>query len=248
MSEVVRLTIIDRLRLIFAALRHRDPATRQAYLDYHLIRRKYILSQTCRHFGLNKHEPAPLLGLQLLDIGCGTNHIVEEIAFRGADCVAVDLNNDAIHLASRSAASKGSPVAFMLSSAEELVRENRTYDIILCLDVLEHAPDTKRLIWAVSKLLSDNGVMVFSTLNRTWPSWLANVLVLERLLGWMPKGSHVWKKFIRPTELAEIVDKHGLQLVHTTGAYFNATTRSWDKTTDLNIRYLGVVTRKKATV
>ncbi|MBI1362402.1 MAG: 3-demethylubiquinone-9 3-O-methyltransferase [Proteobacteria bacterium] len=244
MSEAVRLSRFDRLRLIWQSLIHRDEATRKAYLEYHLVRRKYILSQTCQHLKVNKHEPAPLLGMNLLDIGCGNNHIAEEIAFRGADCVAVDLNNDAIHLASRSAASKGSPVQFILSSAEELVRENRQYDIILCLDVLEHTADTKRLIWAVSKLLGPNGVMVFSTINRTWPSWLANVLVVERMLKWMPVGTHTWKNFLPPEELAHLLDTHGLKLTHQTGVCFNPTTRNWDKTTDTSIRYMGTVVRK----
>ncbi len=245
MAESTHLTQLDRIKFIVESLFHQDSETKQAYLDYHLVRRKFILTQACRHFELNKHEPAPLLNMQLLDIGCGNNHIAEEIAFRGADCVAVDFNNDAIHLAQRSAASKGSPVEFMLSSAEDLVRENKRYDIILCLDVLEHAPDTKRLIWAVSKLLSDDGVMIFSTINRTFPAWLSNILVVERLLKWMPKGTHTWKHFLKPEELSKLLDSHGLEQIYSTGVCFKPATRSWDKTTNTSIRYMGAVTRKK---
>ena len=240
-----RLPLTQRLHLLARILLSRDPAVREAYVDYHLIRRKFILSRSCEHFALNKFEPAPLLNHSLLDIGCGTTRLAEELCFRGAECTAIDINDDVLHLAERSAQAHGSPVQFLLATAEDLVREGKSYDIVLCLDVLEHVEDPKRLLWACSKIMGPNGLLVFSTVNRTWRSWFMHILIAQRILGWLPRNTFKFKQFIKPDELEAMLAEHGLYIGNVCGARFDPFAREWLKTDNLALRYMGTASRRK---
>lgn len=220
-----------------------DEAAKVAFLDDHLIRRKFILSRTSEFFKQDKFTPAPLLNKSLLDIGCGNTKMAQELSFRGADVLGIDPDQSLVFEAQKAAERVGSPAVFVATTAERLVAEGKTYDVVLCLDVFQDTPKVEQLIWACSKLLKDDGIMIFSTANHTWRAWLFQIFLAERWFGWLPKGTQKFSQFIRPTELQRLFNRHKLTCDKTVGFYFGPIDREWFKTNSPSVRYMGVAYR-----
>ena len=221
----------------------RHEPLRLAFVDDHLVRRKFILSRASEFFKQDKFTPAPLLGLQLLDIGCGDTRMAQELAFRGAEVLGIDPDERLIFQARANAEKMGSPAEFMATSAERLVTEGRRFDVILCLDLFQHVHKLDQLLWAASRLLKDDGLLIFSTTNRTWWSWFFEIFMAELWYRWRPRGTSRYQKFIRPTELQRLFNRHRLTPDKLTGFLFTPLRREWVKTSHLHGRYMGVAYR-----
>jgi 2-polyprenyl-6-hydroxyphenyl methylase/3-demethylubiquinone-9 3-methyltransferase len=243
MAGTASYGVFAHARALMQILTKGEQGALASFLDYHLVRRKFIMSRACEHFSRDKHEPAPLLGLSLLDVGCGTSRLAEELCFRGADCTAIDVNITVLEHAEHQANEKGSTVQFLKSTAEDLVQTGATFDIILCLDVIEHVPDAQRLVWAISRLLAPGGLVVFSTISRTPKAWLYMIAVGEYVLGWFPRGYSAFRRFRSPGDMTSLFAKNTLEVQHLTGLSFNPITLAWEKTDDLTIRYAGTASR-----
>lgn len=213
---------------------------KKAYLDDHLPLRKFVLSRCGEHYGFNKHEPAPLLGRQLLDIGCGASHMAQDLTFRGADCTAVDTCPQTIAAAQQDAEREGAMVEFVCCAAEELVRESKQYDIILCMDVLSYTPDPRRLIWSIDKLLKHDGLVIFADTNPTCAAKLWNVFVPERALKWLPRGSLNLKKAPPLKTVESLFKSFGFHIDKMTGFAYDFDRNIWFKTTDTRLRYMAI--------
>lgn len=203
------------------------------------LRIRYIRDHACRHFGRRAEDISPLSGLTLSDIGCGGGLICEPMARLGAAVTGLDAGEENIGVARMHARQTGLNIDYMLSSAEELAAAGKQFDIVLALEVAEHVADVPVFLQALCTLLKPGGLLVMSTLNRTLKSYLFAIVGAEYVLRWLPQGTHQWNKFLRPSELAEPLTKHGLKLLEMQGMVLDPLRQEWKLTPrDLQVNYL----------
>lgn len=147
-------------------------------------------------------------GLRVLDVGCGGGFSCEFMAKRGATAFGIDQSAKCIKQAQQHAASGGFSIEYQQGFAENLPYQDKTFDVVVCVDVLEHVSDLRQTISEISRVLQPNGLFFFDTINRTVKSQLVMIWLLENLLREIPRGIHDWKKFIKPKELTYLLSNH----------------------------------------
>jgi 2-polyprenyl-6-hydroxyphenyl methylase/3-demethylubiquinone-9 3-methyltransferase len=187
---------------------------------------------------------APLGSKTVADIGCGGGILSESMAKKGAQVTGIDLSEKALKVADLHSLESGVQVRYELISAEELAaREPARYDVVTCMEMLEHVPDPAAIVRACATLVKPGGQVFFSTINRNLKSYLFAVIGAEYMLRLLPKGTHEYAKFITPAELAQFIRNAGLTLDTLKGMSYNPLTKiySLDHNTDVN--YLVACTR-----
>lgn len=151
-------------------------------------------------------------GLRVLDVGCGGGLLSEEFAALGCDVTGIDLSLPTLAAARRHAEASGLSIRYLEGSAEQLAFESGTFDVVCCCDVLEHVESPDAVVREISRVLKPGGVFFFDTINRTFKSKLIAIKAAQdwRLTRLIPPDVHVWEKFIRPAELVELLDRHGM--------------------------------------
>ena len=183
-------------------------------------------------------QRAPLQGRTVLDIGCGGGLMAEAMASRGAKVTGIDLSEGALKVARLHLKESGRQVDYRHVSAEALAAElPGHFDIITCLEMLEHVPDPGSVIRAIASMLRPGGQVVFSTLNRTPKAFGLAILGGEYLLRLIPAGTHEYAKFIRPSELDAWARETGLVHRHSTGLHYNPLTRVYRMGPGLDVNY-----------
>ena len=218
---------------------------KRAFLNYHLVRRKYILKHVCELFDKNSHEPAPLLNKTLLDIGCGSSHLAEEMTFRGADATAIDTNKKAIKKAKIRSEKSGALVTFRNDTTATLAKEKQKYDVILCLDILDHTSRKSDLLKDIHTLLADDGILIISANNRTLKSFLWHKVVASFLFRWIP-GGYTFRHFMTPDKLAKKLEKTGFVTQDQCGVYLDESAMRWRRQEKPGIRFLTAAVKNKA--
>lgn len=185
------------------------------------------------------NENAALHGKQILDIGCGGGLLSEGMAKLGAKVTGIDMSESALTVAKLHQTESATNVEYILSTAEAfaLTRPNQ-FDVITCLEMLEHVPDPCSIIQAAAKLVKPDGHLFFSTLNRNAKSYLFTIIGAEYLFKLLPKNTHDFAKFIRPSELAEWARKANLNIEDMTGMSYNIFTRESYLCPDISVNYL----------
>lgn len=225
---------------ISAALRH-PRARKDVYHDYNLLRQRYILERAAMHFNMRDDDPAPLFGKTLLDVGCGESPIGQFLALSGAEITAIDSDAKVLAAAEAAAVSFGAPITFHAVGPEKLLN-NRRFDIILALDVLEEAPEAAKLVWTLKQILAPGGLIIFSHINRRPRSWFMHVLLSSYIYGRTPRGSRRFSRFHTPAQLATLCKAVGLKVTHVQGMRFSFARQSWIFTNPPRTRYLAVAT------
>jgi 2-polyprenyl-6-hydroxyphenyl methylase / 3-demethylubiquinone-9 3-methyltransferase len=184
---------------------------------------------------------------QVLDVGCGGGILADAMARKGARVLGVDLSTKALKVAQLHALEAQTPnVEYREVSAEALAAESpATYDVVTCMEMLEHVPDPASVVRACSQLVKPGGWVFFSTLNRSPKSFLFAIVGAEYVLNLLPKGTHEYAKFIKPSELASYARIAGLDLQATKGMEYNPLTRRYWLSTNTSVNYL-LATRKVA--
>jgi 2-polyprenyl-6-hydroxyphenyl methylase/3-demethylubiquinone-9 3-methyltransferase len=187
----------------------------------------------------------PLAGARMLDVGCGGGILADAMARRGADVLGIDLSSKALRVAQLHALEAQTPrVAYREVAVEALAAEQpASFDGVTCMEMLEHVPDPGSVVRACAALVKPGGWVFFSTLNRNPQSFLLAIVGAEYVLGMLPRGTHEYLKFIRPSELATWCRGASLDLQHTRGLHYNPLTRRYRLVGDTSVNYL-VSTRK----
>jgi 2-polyprenyl-6-hydroxyphenyl methylase/3-demethylubiquinone-9 3-methyltransferase len=186
-----------------------------------------------------------LSGKRVLDVGCGGGILADAMARKGADVLGIDLSVKALRVAQLHALEASTPnVEYREISTEDLAAEQPGgFDVVTCMEMLEHVPDPASIVQACSTLVKPGGWVFFSTLNRNPKSFLFAIVGAEYVLNLLPKGTHEYAKFIRPSELAAYARAADLQLQHTKGMEYNPLTRRYWLSEDTSVNYL-FATRK----
>lgn len=160
-------------------------------------------------------------GKTILDIGCGGGLISTPLSRLGAKVTGIDADKQAISVAKQHAKSEGLDINFIHGAAEHLVDEGAKFDVVMALEVIEHVENPALFVELCAQLVKPNGLVIFSTLNRTWKSYALGIFAAERILKWVPVGTHDWHKFIKPSELAKYAGNAGLEVKSAKGMVFN---------------------------
>ena len=189
---------------------------------------------------------APLKGKTVVDVGCGGGILAESMAEKGADVLGVDLADKSLKVAQLHSLESGVPVNYRNISVENLAQELPAhFEIVTCMEMLEHVPDPASIIRACADLVQAGGYVFFSTLNRNPKSYLFAVLGAEYVLNLLPKGTHDYTRFITPAELARMIRAAGLEVVELKGLSYNPLSKIYRLGDNTDVNYL-VAARKPA--
>ena len=184
-------------------------------------------------------QRAKLNGKRVLDVGCGGGILAESMAQRGAEVTGIDMAEAPLAVARLHQLESGVNVDYRQSTAENLVdSEAASFDIVTCLEMLEHVPDPASVVKACSQLVKPNGHLFFSTISRTPKAYLFAIIGAEYILKLLPKGTHEYGKFIRPAELATWARIAELKLIHITGMHYNPLSKRYWLAPGLDVNYL----------
>ncbi len=185
-------------------------------------------------------ERAPVAGRRILDVGCGGGILTEALARRGATVTGIDLGEAPLAVARLHSIESGIEVAYRRVAVEQLAEEEPgSFDIVTCLEMLEHVPDPAAVVAACGRLAKPGGQVFFSTINRNPKSFLFAIVGAEYLLGLLPKGTHTYARFIRPAELAAWCRNADLEVRDMTGLRYNPLTRNYSlHDGDVDVNYL----------
>ena len=180
-----------------------------------------------------------LKGLKVLDVGCGGGLLAEAFESMGASVTAIDVTEANIEVAKLHAKKTGKTISYMMTRAEDLaIKEPESFDVVACLEVIEHVPDPGQLIDACAKLLKPKGGMFLSTLNRNPRSFVTAILGAEYIFNILPKGTHEWSKFIKPAELEKYMRTAGIKLKESKGMFYNPIFHTAQLNNDLGVNYM----------
>lgn len=203
------------------------------------VRLDYITGQIAAEFARDRKSLRPLGGLRLLDIGCGGGLVAEPMARLGAAVTGADAAEGNIAIARIHAAQSGLDIDYRAATAEALLDEGERFDVVLALEIVEHVADPQEFIVTCARLLRPGGVLIASTLNRTPQSFAAAIVGAEWVMRWLPRGTHDWRRFIRPDDLAGMFEGAGVRVVDRAGMVFNPLGWNWSLSArDLSVNYL----------
>ena len=204
----------------------------------------FIRDEACARFDRVVDGDRTLAGLSVLDIGCGGGLIAEPLTRLGADVTAIDASAEAINVASQHATQMGLDISYCCADVDQIVMEGKSFDIVLNLEVVEHVADASEFLQSSARLVGPDGMMVAATLNRTLKAYVLAIIGAEYVLGWIPRGTHDWRRFVRPSELAGILRGAGLTLEKLTGITYSPIADRWCiSPDDLDVNYMALAFR-----
>ncbi len=208
------------------------------------VRLKFIRDETCLHFGGDARSTTPLDGLRVLDIGCGGGLLSEPIARMGADVVGVDPARKNVETARIHAEQSGIAIDYRCASAEDIAAASETFDIVLNMEVVEHVADVDLFLDTCAGMVRPNGLMFVATINRTAKAYALAIVGAEYVLGWLPRGTHTYDKFVRPEEIEAALDRNGLRTLVKSGVVYSILGDRWELSRDMDVNYMVLAGRR----
>ena len=231
----------------FEALAHRWWDTEGPFWPLHKLnafRVVYLRERLCQALGRDPTADLPLKGLRLLDIGCGGGILSESLTHLGARVMGIDVAPKNIRVAELHAQGCGLDLDYRLTSAEALAQDGAQFDVVLNMEVVEHVENLPAFLAACGVLVRPGGVMAVATINRTLAALVIAIFGAEYVLRWLPKGTHHWRKLVKPAEaLSGLGD--AFTLLHRTGVRVNPFNRSFHFTPYLGVNYLLLVQKQR---
>ncbi len=202
------------------------------------VRLGFIRDQVTSRLGLDPDADEPFAGLKILDVGCGGGLVTEPLARLGATVTAIDAAERNIQVAKLHARQSGLEIDYRVQQPEDLAETGVTFDIVVNLEVVEHVADLDAFMQAAASMVRPGGGMVLSTINRTLKSLALAKVMAEYVLRWLPVGTHEWRKFVKPSELAAGLRGAGMEITALEGMHYNPVSDTWTAGGSLDINYL----------
>lgn len=200
------------------------------------VRLKFIKQQICNHYNRDFNDLHSLKGLDIIDIGCGGGLVCEPLARLRSNITGVDADANAIQVASEHAKQANLNITYINQDIDTL---DAQYDVVLALEIIEHVSDIGLFMEQCIKLVKPGGLLIMSTLNRTPKSYLLGIVAAENILGWVPRGTHRWSKFVKPSEIASHARKNGFSANEIKGLIYNPLNNKFSLSdNDLDVNYL----------
>ncbi len=203
----------------------------------------FIRDRASAHFNLAPKASKPFAGLTILDIGCGGGLISEPLARLGGKVTGIEPAEANIGAARRHAETSGLTIDYRAASAEDLAAGGSLFDIVVCLEVVEHVPDPAAFVATCGQLVRPGGLLVLSTINRTMKAYMLAIVGAEYVLRWLPVGTHQWDRFITPQELDGHVQAAGLNGLACEGLVYNPLADRWSLGRDTDVNYIGAAAK-----
>lgn len=203
----------------------------------------WIRTQLVRHFGCDERALEPFAGLAMLDAGCGGGLLCEPLARLGAGVTGIDLAPMSLDVARAHARSSGLEIEYRQAALEDLLREEQRFDVVLALEVVEHVPQPEPFLDACARLVRPGGGLVVSTLNRTPKAFAFGIVGAEYVLRWLPRGTHDWRRFLRPSEVARPLRQQGFEVAALCGTVYDPLRDRFRVSHDLSVNYMLFATR-----
>jgi 2-polyprenyl-6-hydroxyphenyl methylase/3-demethylubiquinone-9 3-methyltransferase len=198
----------------------------------------YIRRHACARFGRDPRAARPLQDLTVLDVGCGGGLLSEPLARQGARVTGIDLEPANLAVARRHAAERGLEIDYREVAVEPLAAEPARFDLVCVMEVVEHVADPDAFLQACGALVAPGGALVLATLNRTFRSFALGIVAAEYLLGWLPRGTHRWSRFMRPSEAARALRRSGLTIADLTGVTYDPLRDRFRLSADPAVNYM----------
>src|SRR5437899_8570825 len=203
------------------------------------LRLGYIRDRAAAHWQRDPLSGGPLEGLSVLDIGCGGGLLCEPMARLGATVTGIDAGERNVATARLHAAGQGLAIDYRETASEALAAEGRQFDIVLALEIIEHVADIELFLESCGQLTKPGGLVFLSTLNRTAKAWALAIAGAEYLLRWLPRGTHDWKKFLKPSEVVRGLRAGGVEAEEIVGVVYSPLSRAWSLSKrDLDVNYM----------
>ena len=208
------------------------------------LRLRFVRNEVARHRGRDDAEaPFPLDGLDILDVGCGAGLLSEPLARLGAAVTAIDPAAASIAAARAHAEAGGLAVDYRAETVEAVAAAGRDFDVVVAMEVVEHVPDVDLFLRGLAAVTRPGGLVLLSTLNRTWRAYALAIVGAEYVLGWLPRGTHDWDKFVTPDELRDGLRRAGLARFRARGMVYDPLGRAWRLSDDTAVNYLASAAR-----
>ena len=222
-----------------------DPDGKFAPLHkFNPVRLQFLRDRICARFGRDPMGNRPLEGLALADIGCGGGLLSEPMARLGATVTGIDAVEKNVRTAATHAEAVGVTVDYRCDTVEAMAARGETYDVVLNMEVVEHVADVALFLESSATLVKPGGIMFIATLNRTLKAFGLAIVGAEYIMRWLPRGTHDWNKFVRPSELAAPLRRAGLEMTEIAGVAYNPLKDKWSLAPrDLDVNYMAVAVR-----
>ncbi|WP_341763751.1 bifunctional 2-polyprenyl-6-hydroxyphenol methylase/3-demethylubiquinol 3-O-methyltransferase UbiG [Candidatus Tisiphia endosymbiont of Beris chalybata] len=206
-------------------------------------RLSYIIDKIKSQFHINDFAHSGFK-LNILDVGCGGGLVSSALAkyIQNGSITGIDALQSNIDIAERHAHEQNLPIRYLKSTVEELITENKQYEVVLCLEVIEHVDNIHDFIKNLSNLVTPNGMIIISTINRTLKAYMLAIIMAEYFLRWVKKGTHDYHKFLKPSEIDSIFNKNNIVLKELKGLTYNLLNQNWQLSDDIEVNYFAYLT------
>lgn len=202
------------------------------------VRLQYIKEHICENFGRDFKDPQALKGLHILDIGCGGGLLCEPMAKMGATIVGADASEVNIEVAKIHAKQSNLKIDYRATTSEDLEAAGEKFDVILNMEVVEHVADVNLFITSCAKMIKKDGLIFVATINRTPKARALAIFMAEKVLRWLPEGTHQYEKLVKPEEIITPLNNEYVNVIDQTGVFYNPITDRWNKSKDMDVNYM----------
>jgi 2-polyprenyl-6-hydroxyphenyl methylase/3-demethylubiquinone-9 3-methyltransferase len=210
------------------------------------VRLSYIREHLLRHFGRDGTDMRPFEGLTILDVGCGGGLLCEPLARLGATVTGIDAAERNTAVARLHAEKSGLAIDYRATTSEALSATGARYDMVLNMEVVEHVDNVPLYMKSCADLVKPGGLTLTATINRTLRARALAVFAAERVLRWLPVGTHDWNRFLTPEEIRALLTRNGLRVVAATGVVYHPIGDEWRRSPDMGINYMILAERPLA--